>query len=179
MHVCITVAVLGVLYACITAVSAGQGLVLEAQANSFLPYVVAPFACGAALAERRPQLAAVTGASVAVAMVVGFYGVAQAASEFPIHSWGIKFWSVAALLVGAGAAVAGRASAARLARSRPLRTVLGLLLAGAVLAEWVAGPLLYRTAEVLVARLITVLVVAALLNVVFAWLRNQHPAARG
>jgi hypothetical protein len=60
-----------------------------------------------------------------------------------------------------------------------LRIAFGLLLAGAVLADWLSGPLLYRTAEVLVAGLITVLVVAALLNVEFAWLRNQHPASRG
>jgi len=176
---CIAAALLGVLYACITAVLAGQSLVFEAQANSFLPYVVAPFACGAALAGRRRQLAAITGAAVAVAMVVGFYGATQAASEFPIHSWGIKFWSVAALPVGAGSALVGRASAARLARSRPLRIALSLLLAGAVLAAWLSGPLLYRTAEVLVVGEIAVLVVAALLNAEFAWLRNQHPAPRG
>jgi len=81
--------------------------------------------------------------------------------------------------VGAGAALAGTAGAARLARSRPLRIALSLLLAGAVLAAWVSRPLLYRTAEVLVVGEITVLVVAALLNVEFAWLRNQRPAARG
>jgi hypothetical protein len=161
-----------------TAVVAGQGRVLEAQANLFLPYVVAPFACGVALAGRRPQLAAVTGASIAVAMVVGFYGATQATSPFQIHSWGIKFWVAVALPVGAGAAVAGRAGAARLARSRPWRIVLSLLLAGAVLADWLFGPLLYRTAEVLVTGQITVLVVAALLNVEFAWLGNQHPASR-
>jgi hypothetical protein len=177
VHVCIAVALLGLLYACVTAVLAGQGLVFEAQANSFLPYVVAPFACGVALAERRPQPAVVAGAFIAVAMVAGFYGATQAASEFPIHSWGVEFWSVAALPVGAGAAVAGRASAARLARSRPLRIALSLLLAGAVLADWFSGPSLYRTAEILVAGQITVLVVAALLNVEFAWLRDRH--ARG
>jgi hypothetical protein len=162
----------------VTAVFAGQGQVLEAQANLFLPYVGAPFACGVALAERRPLLAAVTGGFIAVAMVVGFYGATQATSPFPLHSWGIKFWGVAALPVGAGAAVAGRAGAARLARSRPLRIVLSLLLAGAVLAAWLSGPSLYRTAEVLVAGQITALVVAALLNVEFAWLRNQLPASR-
>jgi hypothetical protein len=174
VHVCITVALLGLLYACVTAVLAGQGLVFEAQANSFLPYVLAPFACGVALVERRPQLAAVAGASIAVAMVVGFYGATQATSAFPIHSWGIEFWSVAALPVGAGAAVAGRAGAARLARSGPLRIALSLLLVGAMLADWFSGPSLYRTAEVLVAGEIVVLVVAALLNAEFAWLRNQH-----
>jgi hypothetical protein len=178
-HVCITVALLGVLYASMTAVFAGRGQVLEAQANLLLPYVVAPFACGVALVERRPQLAAVAGACVAVAMVVGFYGATEATNEFPLHSWGIRFWSVAALPVGAGAAVAAWASAARLARSKPLRIVLGLLLAGAVLAAWVSGPSLYRTAEILVAGQLTALVVAALLNVEFAWLRNQRPAARG
>jgi hypothetical protein len=157
-----------------TAVFAGQGQVLEAQANLFLPYVGAPFACGVALAGRRPQLAVVTGAFIAVAMVVGFYGATQATSEFPLHSWGIEFWVTAALPAGAGAAVAGRASAARLARSRRLRIVFSLLLAGAVLAAWLFGPSLYRTAEVLVAGQITALVFAALLNVEFAWLRNQH-----
>jgi hypothetical protein len=162
-----------------TAVLAGQGLVLEAQANFFLPYVGVPFACSAALADRRPQLAAVAGASIAVAMVVGFYGATQATSEFPIHSWGIKFWAAAALPAGACAGVAGRASAARLARSRPFRIVLSLLLAGAVLAAWLSGPSLYRTPEVLVAGLVTALVIAALLNVEFAWLRNQAPASRG
>jgi hypothetical protein len=161
-----------------TAVLAGQGEVLEAQANLFLPYVVAPFACGAALAERRPQLAAVTGVAIAVAMVVGFYGATQATSPFTIRSWGIEFWSVAALPAGVGAAVAGRACAAWLARSRPWRIVFGLLLAGAVLAAWLSGPLLYRTTEVLVAGEITALVVAALLNVEFAWLRNLQPDSR-
>jgi hypothetical protein len=157
-----------------TAVLAGQSLVFEAQANSFLPYVVAPFACGAALVGRRPHLAAITGAAVAVAMVVGFYGATQATSPFQIHSWGIKFWVAAALPAGGGAAIAGRASAARLARSRPLRMVFSLLLAGAVLADWLSGPSLYRTAEILAAGEITVLVVAVLLNVEFAWLRNRH-----
>jgi hypothetical protein len=57
--------------------------------------------------------------------------------------------------------------------------VLSLLLAGAVLAAWLSGPSLYRTAEVLVAGEITALVVAALLlTVEFAWLRNQHLASR-
>ena len=179
VHVCIAVALLGVLYACMTAVLAGQGQVLEAQANFFLPYVVAPFAGGVALAARRSQLAAVTGAAITVAMVVGFYGATEATSPLSIHSWGIKFWAAAALPVGAGAAVAGRASAGRLARSRPLRMVLGLLLAGVVLANWLLAPLLYRGAGVLVAGEITALVVAALLNVEFAWLRNRHPASRG
>jgi hypothetical protein len=179
VHVCIAVALLAVLYACMTAVLAGQGQVLEAQANFFLPYVVAPFACGVALADRRPHLAAVLGAAVAVAMVVGFYGATQATSPLSIHSWGIKFWATAALPVGAGAAVAGRASAARLARSRAWRIALGLLLVGAVLADWLFAPLLYRMAEVLVAGEITAIVVAALLNVELAWLRNQHAASRG
>jgi hypothetical protein len=56
--------------------------------------------------------------------------------------------------------------------------VLSLLLAGAVLAAWLSGHSLYRTAEVLVAGEITALVVAALLNVEFAWVRNQHLASR-
>jgi hypothetical protein len=179
VHVCLAVTLLAVLYACMTAVLAGQGEVLEAQANFFLPYVVAPFACGVALADRRPHLAAVLGAAVAVAMVVGFYGATQATSRLSIHSWGIKFWAAAALPVGAGAAVAGRASAARLARSRAWRIVLGLLLVGAVLANWLFAPSLYRTVEVLVAGEITALVVAALLNVELAWLRNRHAASRG
>jgi hypothetical protein len=177
--VCITVALLGVLYACMTAVLAGQGQVLEAQANLFLPYVAAAFACGVALAERRPELAVITGGSVAVAMVVGFYAATQATSQFQLHSWGIEFWAVAALPVGAGAAVVGRASAAGLARSRPLRRALSLLLAAAVLAAWLFGPSLYRTTEALVAGELTALVVSALLNVEFAWLRNQHLASRG
>jgi hypothetical protein len=60
-----------------------------------------------------------------------------------------------------------------------LRIAFGLLLAGTVLAAWVSGPLLYRTAEALVAGEITVLVVAALLNVEFAWLAKPAPASRG
>jgi hypothetical protein len=52
-------------------------------------------------------------------------------------------------------------------------------LAGAVLAAWLVGPSRYRTAEALVAGQITALVIAALLNVEFAWLRNQQLASRG
>jgi hypothetical protein len=108
----------------------------------------------------------------------GFYAATQATSPFALHSWGIEFWVAAALPAGAGAAVAGWAGASRLARSRPLRLVLGLLLVGGVLAAWPVGPSLYRTAEALVAGQITALVVAALLDVEFAWLRSQHPAYR-
>jgi hypothetical protein len=72
-------------------------------------------------------------------MVVGFYGATQATSPFQIHSWAIRFCVAAGLPAGAGAAVAGWASAARLARSRPLRIVLSLLLAGVVLAAWPPG----------------------------------------
>jgi hypothetical protein len=179
VHVCLAVAVLAVLYAAITAVLADHGLVLEAQANLFLPYVAAPFACGAALAQRRFPLAAVVGGSVALVMVVAFYVATQATSPFSLDSWGIEFWGAAALPAGVGAAVAGRAGAARLARSGSWRIVLSLLLAGAVLAAWLLGPSLYRTAVALLAGQATVLVVTALLNKEFAWLRNQQLASRG
>jgi hypothetical protein len=178
-RVCLTVAVLSVLYAAMSAVLADHGQVLEAQANLFLPYVAAPFACGAALAERRSSLAAVAGGSVAVMMVVAFYIATQATSPFLLDSWGIGFWAAAALPAGVGAAVAGRAGAARLARFGRWRTGLGLLLVGAVLVAWLVGPSLYRTAAALVAGQITALVVTALLNVEFAWLRNQQLASRG
>jgi hypothetical protein len=179
VHVCLAVAVLAVLYAAMTAVLADHGLVLEAQANLFLPYVAAPFACGVALAERRFPLAAVVGGFVALAMVVAFYVATQATSAFTLNSWGIEFWGAAALPAGVGAAAAGRAGAARLARYGRWRIVLSLLLAGAVLVAWLVGPALYRAAEVLVAGQITVLVVTALLNVEFGWLRNQQLASRG
>jgi len=110
----------------------GQGIMpgqWNTLVNSGAIWLVAPFFVGARLGSRR--LAAILGATVLLATVVGYYCVAGL-SGAPMSTWMTAFWLGVALVAGPLYGIAGRW---RYDDKRALRVAGVALLGGVLLAE--------------------------------------------
>lgn len=165
----------GAVFCGLVALLADRASWIEAMANSFLPYVAIPLACGLLL-PRRPSLwlagAGLYGAGSSLAAVLAFYDGNALVSPYALSTWGVFFWSGAAVVTGALLAVfSWWVQPYAFRRPRVWGAACCVLLLAAQLAV-VAGPSRFSPADL--AGLLLVVLLACSLNL---WRFTRDPAS--